>query len=173
MPTMIVLDCENLFKSARLLYGQTVYVDYKKVTDLMILRLSHLLDCSIEALSIQKLAFAALKPRQYTQLDFLSFLNSIGYEVKYSIGVVEAETGELRKRKDYFDWMARMVEQACESGPCPSHVLIACGSVQLRPLYFHLQRRAILLEVFGFEGSMSTRVYGVRKHLLDRGFLCP
>lgn len=167
---LLILDCENLFKSAKILYGD-IHINYRKITDLMLLRLSHVVDDDLSNIEVCKLAFTSLKPDQNTQMDFLCFLSSLGYEVKSSISSLEENTGILRKQDDYFSWIYEStVNSSFYVDSIPGYAMIACGSSKLKPLYHHLGRVNTVVEIFGFEGSVSTHVY-MPRHILDKGFL--
>lgn len=164
---LIVLDCENVFKSAQFLFGQNIRVNYTMMT-------KHLTDYGMEHygdINFKKLAFNSIKPSQHTQMDFLCALTYLGYDVKSSVSVLDEETYTLKKQENYFTWIETEVMNTCFPSTIPLAVFIVCGSSQLKPLHRKLISFGVSLEVFGFEGSVSTHILGVSKHGFDRTFL--
>lgn len=171
---LLVLDCDNLAQSANALFAGSVSrirVNYRKIDNLMELRLRQL-HSDNSMLTFSRLAFVSVKPQQHTQLDFLCYLNYLGYTVYPIVGILDAQN-RLHKHPEYFDHLSSEVMRFFveESSERPATLHVASGASRLRSLYYKLQRFGVAVELYGFSGSISAHIEDVTRHSLDSGFL--
>lgn len=168
---LIALDCENLSHSAKGEYGPHARIDYRKLLDLMQLRIDQEITqrYHVAVEHVEKLAFTSVKPGQYTQLDFLCYLGYRGFTVKTSVGVLA--NGMLHRRPDYAEWMSEEIRKLYMVPQVPAIVCMGCGSSRLRKLYYELQSYGVIIELFGIQGSISAHIEDVTRHPLNDSFL--
>lgn len=146
-----VVDCENLFRSAKNLYGK-VTIDYKKLLAFMASFFPKEYD------TLTKLCFVSIHPQQLSQMDFLAYLGSIGFTVEIMRAEVADDRGSdeknERKQFNYYEVVTAKTLKVL-SPRQKNAVFVACGSRNLKPLYENLHARNIPVRVFGFHGSVS------------------
>ena len=160
---LMVVDCENVFKSARCIYGNDVRVDYQKLKDLIL--------TSYPGKLVHKYAYVAIKPDQFTQIDLLASLANLEYTVKSFLCSYDKDSAKLIKSDDYFSYIEYETLAFRHQECFPSTVVVVCGSNRLIPMYRSLTYMGITVEVFGIIGSVSSHILGVNKHFLDEKIL--
>ena len=159
---LVVLDCETLFRGVQTTYGVGARINYKKMTEsLTTLR---------PASCIHLRAYVMVKAGQYGQIDFLSRLTDIGYDVKPLLSHYDAAT-QISQHEDIFERIhEETINFSCVNG-YPKTVIVGCGSIMLLSLYQELQARGSTAIVIGFGKSVSSFLYGVEKKILGPEFL--
>lgn len=152
---LFVVDGDNIFRSVQTYHGKDKRVSYLKLIELL------KKDRPVN-LCYHLAVFVTLKYGVNTQLQFISRLSSMGYDIHTYVLEYNDKTGEI-KRHDYIEEMIQYIKNFRCDDNYPKNLVVASANGALADLYTALSWYGISIEVMFVGDTLSQKVKDVEK----------